>query len=163
MKKLLNVSAWLAIIAGVVLVAGGTWGIWFTYQNVAQENIVTPSDASIPNTRVLGPLTLRSQAEVIQKHALSIANGNTYAEMPRFISKLDEQGSPVFDENGEAVMIANTNRDMWITATTLTTALNLAIVTYLLSALVLLFGCISIWTGVVFCTLSRKGKCACSE
>jgi len=156
MKKLLGVSAVLAIVAGVVLVGGGIWGITFTYQNIARENITTPEDASIPSAPVRGPFTLKAQADIIRYHVLDSTRGLTFAEMPRQIPKLDENGNPVLNTNGEPVMTANTTRDLWITATTLITALNLGIITYAFSAFILLFGLISIWTGVTFWALSRK-------
>jgi len=156
MKKLLKVSSILAVVVGAVLVAGAIWGIVFTYQNITRENITTPEDASIPGVPVRGPFTLKAQADIIRAHALRISEGKTYAEMPRQIEKVDENGQPVLDEKGELVMTANTARDLWITATTLTTALNLGIVTYAFSAFILLFGLISIWTGVVFWALSKK-------
>jgi hypothetical protein len=134
MKKLLKVSAGLAIVAGLVLVAGGVWGICFTYQNIVQENITTPADASIPSTPVRGPFTLKAQADIIREHTLKSTGGQTFAEMPR----------------------EDSARDIWITATTLITALNLGILTYVFSGLILLFGLISIWTGIVFYVLSKR-------
>ena len=156
MKKLLVTSSFLAVIAGVILVGGGIWGISFTSTNIARENIVTPDDASIPNVAVRGPFTLKSQADIIRDHTLGITGGKTYAEMPRQIPKLDANGKPVLDGAGKPVMVANTARDIWITATTLITALNLGIVTYAFSGLILLFGLISIWTGITFFALSKK-------
>lgn len=156
MKKLLKISAILAIVVGIVLVVGALWGICFTYQNIARENIVTTPDSAIPNKPVRGPFTLKAQADVIRKHTLGMTGGKTYAEMPRQIEKLDASGQPILGSDGKPVMVANTARDIWITATTLTTALNLGIVTYAFSGLILLFGLISIWTGVVFQALSRK-------
>ena len=47
------------------------------------ENITTPADASIPNARVQDDKTALAQAEVIEKHALAITKGKTYAEMDR--------------------------------------------------------------------------------
>lgn len=134
MKKLLLTSASLAIAVGIVLVLGGSWAVVFTYQNVSQEEIITPEDASIPSTPVRGPFTLKSQADSIREHTLKATDGKTYAQM----SRQDE------------------NRSMWVTATTLTTALNLGIITYLFSGLVILFGLVSIWTGIVFSALSKK-------
>lgn len=134
MKKLLIISSSLAIIVGMILVLGGLWAVMFTYQNISQEKIVTPEDASISNTPVRGPLTLKSQADIIREHTLKTTGGKTYAEM----SRQDE------------------NRNLWVTATTLTTALNLGIITYLFSGLIILFGAISIWTGMVFAALSKK-------
>jgi hypothetical protein len=156
MKKMLSVSAFLAIVVGLILVIGGCWAIRFTYTNVINENITTPSDASIPNMPVRGPFTLKSQADIIREHTLNSTNGKTFAEMPRQTPKLSDNGEPVLNVEGKPVMIANTARDIWITATTLITALNLGIISYVFSGLILLFGLISIWTGITFCVLSRK-------
>ena len=156
MKKLLVTSSLLAIIAGIILVGGGIWGVAFTYTNIARENITTPNDASIPGVPVRGPLTLKTQADIIRTHVLRTTDGKTYAEMPRQIPKLDVDGKTVLDGAGKPVMVANTARDLWVTATTLTTALNLGIVTYAFSGLILLFGLISIWTGITFFALSKK-------
>lgn len=128
------------------MILGGTWGIIFTYTNVARENIVTPSDASIPNTPVRGPFTLKSQADVIRDHVLKTTDGKTYSEMPQKIEKI---------ENGQTVMVSNDARAIWITATTLTTALHFAIITYVFSGLIIFLGFISIWTSITFRALRR--------
>ena len=156
MRKLLNVSSVLAKIVGVLLVIGGIWGIHFTYKNVAQEHITTSPDSAMPGRLVAGPFTLKAQADVIRMHVLKMTGGKTYAEMPQTIAKLDDSGKPVLDEKGQAVMVPNTAREIWVTATTLTTALNLGIVTYAFSALILLFGLISFLTGVVFSSLAKR-------
>ncbi len=158
MKKILVGSSILAVITGILMISGGMWGIAFTYRNVAQEKITTPADASIPGAPVRGPLTLKSQADIIRHHTLTTTGGKTYAEMPRQVQKVDADNKPVVDEQGNPVMVPNTTRDMWLTATTLTTALNLGIVTYLFSGLIILFGLISIWTGIVFYILSKSTK-----
>ncbi|MDP3999056.1 MAG: hypothetical protein Q8P76_00475 [bacterium] len=156
MKKLLIVSSVLAILAGVILVTGGIWGIYFTYKNVSEEKIVTPKDSAIPEQPVRGPLTLKAQADIIREHTLKMTGGKTFSEMPRQILKLDDNGNSVLDTEGNPVMVANTARDIWITATTLRTALHVGILTYVFSGMILLFGLISMWTGVVFYALSRE-------
>jgi hypothetical protein len=156
MKKLLKFSSVLAMLVGVVMVAGGLWGIAFTCKNVTQERIITANDASIPGVPLRGPMTLKAQADIIRKHTLESTGGKTFAEMPRQIAKLDAQGNPVLDEKGQPVMVANTSRDIWITATTLMTALNLGILTYVFSGLIILFGLVSFWTGIIFWTMSKK-------
>lgn len=156
MKKLLHFSSWLAIVTGAILIAGGVWGITFTYKNIVQENIVTPADAAIPEKPVRGPLTLRAQAEIIRTHTLKATENKTFAEMPRQIPKVDENGQPVVDADGKPVMVPNIARDIWITATTLTTALNLGLLTYVFSGLVILLGLISVWTGFVFRALGKE-------
>ncbi len=102
-----------------------------------------------------GPFTLKAQADIIRKHALEGAGGKTYAEMPRQIEKLDEAGKPMLDAEGKPIMVTNEARNTWVTATVLITALNLGIITYAFSALFILFGLISIWTGYIYCKLSR--------
>ena len=156
MKKLLLVSSVLAIVAGIILVAGSIWGITFTYQNIAREKIMTPEDSAIPGVPVRGPFTLKAQADIIRTHVLKTTGGKTFAEMPRQIAKVDANGKPILDEKGQPVMVANTARDLWVTATTLITALNLGIVTYAFSGIILLFGLISIWTGIILFALRKK-------
>ncbi len=156
MKKTLIVSSIAATIAGIILITGGAWGIFFTYTNVAQESITTPQDANLPNKPVRGPLTLKAQADIIKKHTLRMTDGKTFAEMPRQIAKLDDAGQPLMDPDGKPVMAPNTLRDTWVTATTLITALHLGILTYVFSGIILLFGFVSLWTGVVFWVLSRS-------
>ena len=71
MKKLLKISSALAIVAGILIVIGGIWGITFTYKNIAQEKIVTPAGASISEKPVRGPFTLKAQADIIREHTLN--------------------------------------------------------------------------------------------
>ena len=156
MKKILKIASILAIIAGIVLIIGGVWGVKFTYKNVAQEKIMTTPDSSLPNRLVSGPMTLKAQADVIREHTLKTTGGKTYAEMPREIQKEKKKGKALFNSKGEPLMAQNTARDLWITATTLTTALNLGIITYAFSGLIILFGLVSIMTGYVFSALSKK-------
>lgn len=156
MKKLYGFSALFAFVVGIVLTAGGLWGIIFTQDNITREKIITPPDASIPGELVNGPLTLKAQSDVIRMHTLKITNGKTYAEMPRQVVKLDESGNPVLDTDGQPIMVSNEARNIWVTATTLTTALHLGIMTYMLSGFVILIGLISIWNGALFFYLYRK-------
>ena len=156
MKKIFLVSSFFVIIIGFVLIGGGVWGISFTYSNVARENITTPDDASIPGIPVRGPFTLNAQADIIRTHTLRMTEGKTFSEMPRQIPKLDADGKPILGEDGKPAMTANTARDIWITSTTLRTALNLGIFAYAFSAITLLLGLFFIWTGAIFYAFSRK-------
>jgi fatty acid desaturase len=79
-----------------------------------------------------------------------------YSEMPQKIAKLDQAGNAILDENGEPVMVSNDARSIWITATTLITALHLGIITYVFSGLIVLLGLISIWTGIIFRILKKR-------
>ncbi len=156
MKKILKLSSELAIVAGIVMITAGIWGIIFTYKNVTREEITTPADASIPNRPVRGPFTLKAQADSIRHHMLQITDGKTYSQMPQKVQKIDADGNLVLDDEGMPVMIANDARTLWITATTLTTTLHLGIITYVFAGLITFLGLVSIWTGIVFRTLAKK-------
>jgi hypothetical protein len=160
MKKILKLWASLTMLAGITLVIAGSGGVLFTYRSISQEKIVTPADSSIPNRPVRGPLTLQAQASTIRKHALKMTNNQTYAEMPRQITKIDENGKSILDKDGKPVMVPNATRDIWVTATTLTTALNMGILAYAFAGLTILIGCISIGNGILFYRLSKSTKFA---
>lgn len=155
MNKIHIVSILLILVLGIIMFAGGVWGIFFTYKNVQKENIVTPKDATIPNTKVGGPLSLYSQTKIIREHTLKITGGKTYAEMPQQVPKLDQDGNTVLNDKGEVIMIANDARNIWITATTLITALNLGIMAYAFSILIFILGIIFILNSIVLFGLKK--------
>ncbi len=133
MKKMLKISSLITILAGMIMIGSGSWGLIFTHNSIKREKITTHSEASIPNVLIAGPLTLKSQADVIRVHTLRATGGKTFAETP-----------------------TTTPRDIWITALTLTTALNFGILAYILSGAALLLGLVFIWIGIAFFALSKK-------
>lgn len=157
-KKLLKCVAVLSITLGIILIISGFWGAFFVYKSVVQENIVTSADASIPGKPVRGPFTLKAQADVIREHTLKTTGGKTYAQMPRQIKKLDENNQPVLDETGLPIMSENTSRSIWITATTLTTALYIGILSYAFCALVVVLGCFMTSIAIVFYRFDSNHK-----
>ncbi|GMA22628.1 hypothetical protein GCM10025864_03870 [Luteimicrobium album] len=73
-----------AIIVGIIMIlAGGTTYGMVTSQ-LRDENITVSDDAQfLAGWRVQDPLTAYSQAEVINKHALAMTDGQTYAQLPQ--------------------------------------------------------------------------------
>jgi hypothetical protein len=157
MNKKLFVAAVLFITAGGCMIVGGIGGITYTYKSISAEGITTPADATIPATQVRGPLTIKSQADVIRMHTLKRTEGLTFAQMPRTIPKLDEAKNPVFNELGEPVMVPNELRaGAWMPALTLTTSLQLAIVTYAFSLFALVCGLLFVVNGYIFLSLRKR-------
>lgn len=146
----------LAMTVGFGSIAGGAFGAWYTWDQAAVQNIVTPDDAAIPLTDVRGPFTMWAQADIITHHQLDRTDGLYYAQMDRMVPAIDEAGEPVLDENGEAVMVPNEARASWFDATTLTTALSLGIVSYALATFAMVIGLTLVVVGYVFLHIRRK-------
>ncbi len=146
----------LAMVVGIGSVAGGVFGVWYTWDQAAVQNVVTPDDAAIPEANVRGPFTMWAQSDIITFHQLRGTDGLYYAEMPRMIPQVDESGQAVLDESGEAVMVPNEARASWFNATTLTTALGLGIIAYALSAMAIAVGLTLVATGLVFFHIRKR-------
>lgn len=154
---------WLFLVAGILAlavgfgsIAGGAFGIWFTWDQAAAQNVVTPDDAAIPETPVRGPFTMWAQSDIITHHQLDNTGGLYYAEMPRMVEQVDESGNVVLDEAGEAVMVPNEARASWFNATTLTTALSLGIISYALSAMAIAVGLTMVFMGFAFLYMRKR-------
>jgi len=89
-------------------------------------------DADIPDCTVADDAvdngdTAKCFAEYMRIHALEDTDGKTYAEMPRFIGK---DGKPTAEESDAAIdpksgaPVSNPERNIWVTETALSTALN---------------------------------------
>jgi hypothetical protein len=123
------------IAASVVLIAFGIGTIVVAADgrdtvrsSLAAEHIVGTEDSTIPGQLVDTGAEARAFADVMRAHTLKATGGLTYAEMDRF---LDAQGNPTSDEKLAAKTpagqpVENGLRNMWVTETALTTALQTA-------------------------------------
>ena len=78
-------AAYLAsVILGVILILGGL-STWILVSNeLATQNITVDDDADcLKGDDVNGPFSAYCQAQVIEKHALELTGGKTYAELDR--------------------------------------------------------------------------------
>ncbi len=115
--------------------------------NVANEAITTGTEA-------------RCFADYMRIHALESTGGLVYAEMGRFIAKADpkspagtdDAAAALTDENGQPV--ANGARNTWVTATALTTALNMSYMAQQLSLFGLVVGIALLLSGIGFLILA---------
>ena len=87
MKKLFPIAL---MILGVVFVVASGYTIYrgvdakdLVRDQLVAQKIVTPEDASIPNTAVTDAATAQSMAEIIDHHARQSTGGLTYSEMER--------------------------------------------------------------------------------
>ena len=128
--RLVIVIGVIFALAGLVTVGTGIYVRSFVGQQLAEQNITTTGDASIPNTLVDDIPTALSMADIIQEHASNRTNGLSYAEMGRFAV---ESGDPAGTSNPEMALldangnpVANSARDTQLTAAGLVTSLSLS-------------------------------------
>jgi hypothetical protein len=154
------------IAASVVLIV---FGVGATYMGVdgrdrvrndlAREMIVGTPDSSIPNQKVDTGSEAQAFAAVIRKHTLEATDGQTYAQMGRF---LDDNGKPTSDESKAATdpktgqPVENGLRNMWINSTALSTALNTAYFAESVATFAIVMGIALLLTGIGFLVLSVR-------
>src|SRR5262245_21235636 len=155
-----GIAASVVMIAfGVGALAIGISGFNEVRDSIARENIVGTPDSTIPNQKVDTGSEAKAFADVMRHHALEATGGQTYAEMGRF---LDAKGNPTSDEskaakgaNGQPV--ENPLRQLWVTETALTTALNTSYFAERVSVFSMVMGAALILTGTGFLVLTLGG------
>ena len=144
--QLVMVIGVIFALTGVATIASGAYINMFVGQQLADQNIVTPGDASIPNTPVNSIPTALSMANIIQEHAASSSNGLSYAEMGRFaVESGDPAGTNSADEallNEAGNPVPNSARNTQLTAAGLVTSLSLSAM-----AIGLAYGAIALGVG----------------
>jgi hypothetical protein len=125
-----GIAASVVLIAfGIGCVAIGVNGRDRVQTELAREQIVGTPDSSIPGQKVDTGKEAEAFAAIMRKHTLEATGGLTYAQMDRF---LDANGKPTSDEAKAAKdpksgqPVENGLRNMWVSETALTSALNTA-------------------------------------
>jgi hypothetical protein len=161
MRKLTTyagVAASLILIAfGITALVVGLQGRADVRAELGREQIVGTDDSSIAGQKVDTGAEAREFAAVIRKHTLEATGGQTYAQMGRF---LDENGKPTNDESKAAVEngepVENGLRQMWVTETALTTALNTAYFAESTTTFVAAMGAMMLLVGIGFLVLTVR-------
>jgi hypothetical protein len=122
------------ILASVVLIAFGVGSVVTGFSgrdrvqnDLKREQIVGTPDSTIPNQLVDNGSKAEAFAKVMRKHTLEATGGQTYAQMPRYQGK---NGKPTNDvklaatDPKSGAPVDNPARNIWVTETALTTALN---------------------------------------
>jgi len=147
----------LLIVFGVTAAVVGLNGRADVRTELARERIVGTEDSSIPGQQVDTGAEAREFAAVMRKHTLEATGGLTYAQMGRF---LDESGKPTNDESKAAVEngkpVENGLRQMWVTETALTTALNTAYFAESTATFVAAMGGMMLLVGIGFLVLTVR-------
>jgi len=132
MKKVFQYGG---IAASIVLIAFGIGSIYmgvdgrgYVRDNLAAEKIIGTEDSTIPGQLVDTGSEAQAFAKVMRHHTLESTGGKTYSEMGRFLTAdgkdTNDEAAAAKDEAGKPV--ENGLRNLWVTETALTTALNTA-------------------------------------
>lgn len=165
MTKKLYIYAGIA--ASVVMIAIGLGSIAVGYagrdtvrDELARENIVgTPDMKNVANEKIDTGQEARDFAAGMRVHTLEATGGQTYAEMPRY---LDENGKPTADENAAATdpksgePVTNPAREIWVTETALTTALNTSFFAENVANFSMIMGLALLLAGIGFLVLTLR-------
>jgi hypothetical protein len=159
-----NLFRYGGIAASIVLIAFGIGSVVVGYQGrdqvrseLAREQIVGTDDSTIAGQKVDTGAEAQAFAKVMRKHTLEATGGQTYAEMGRF---LDKAGKPTSDEKLAAKdprsgkPVDNPLRNLWVTETALSTALNTAYFAESVSMFVIVVGFALLLVGVGFLVLT---------
>jgi uncharacterized iron-regulated membrane protein len=164
MKKIFQyggvITGVVMIAFGIGAVAMGTTGFFDVRNTLAQENIVGTPDSTIPGQKVDTGAKAKAFADVMRHHTLEATGGQTYADMGRY---LDKQGKPTNDAAVAAVdpktgqPVENGLRQMWVTETALTTALNMAYMAERVALFGIVVGFALLLSGIGFIVLTVGG------
>jgi hypothetical protein len=98
-------------------------------------------------------------ADYMRIHALEGTDGKTYAEMPRFIGK---DGEPTSEESEAAIdpksgePVSNPERNIWVTETALSTALNTSYFAEQVASFSIVMGICLLLAGIGFLVLTLR-------
>ena len=166
-NKIWEIGGFLAggvlILFGVVAIFLGVDGYNTTRDSIKQENIVFGSadDPAVAEhaeqwagEQVTTGEQARAFALVIREHALESTGGLTYAQMGRYVSAEDpdnpagtsDEEAALKDEEGNPV--SNSSRNTWVTATSLSTALNMSYMAERLAIFGIVVGVALLLTGI---------------
>ena len=173
MRKLFEIGG---IVAGVVLMAFGVAAISMgidgratVRDSLKQEQIVfgaadDPAVAKFAAEWAEKPLQTGTQArafaQVLHEHALEGSDGLAYAQMGRFVSAADpesaagtsDEAAALKDEKGNPV--SNAARNTWVTATALSTALNVSYMAEQMALFGIVVGIALLLSGIGFIILT---------
>jgi hypothetical protein len=151
---------WLApIVLGIGFIAGGLYMVREGNEAkdevrdaIVRENITTSEDASIPNVQVDSATTAKAQAQAIEAHTLETTGGETYATIDRYLAP---DGGTTNDreqalKGADGNPIPNPVRNTAFQSAALRTSLNLAVMGFKVSDLVIGMGFFMVAIGVTF-------------
>jgi hypothetical protein len=155
-----GIAASIVLIAfGIGTVATGFNGRDQVRTELAREQIVGTPDSTIPGQVVDTGSEAQAFAKIMRHHTLEATGGQTYSQMGQY---LDSSGKPTDDKAKAAIdpttkkPASNPARQIWVTETALTTALNTAFFAESVATFAMVMGFALLLSGVGFLILTLK-------
>ena len=161
------------IIASVILVAFGAGAIVIgvngyntVRDEIAAQNIVAGDDAAEltngrlrPGEEITTGAEARAFADIMEAHTLKATDGRRYAEMGRFLTPdgKDTSDEALAAKTPDGRPVENGLRNMWVTETALTTALNTSFFAERVAVFSIVMGVALLLTGIGFFVLTLGG------
>ena len=170
MRKLFEIGG---VIAGLVLIAFGVAAIAMGVNGrsevrdaIAEQKITATPDAPAitdgklePGQPITTGTEARAFADVMEFHALESTEGRRYAEMGRFLTdsgeETNDEAAAAKGPNGRPV--ENGLRNLWVTETALSTALNMAYMAEQMALFGIVVGVALLLSGIGFIVLALGG------
>lgn len=165
--------AYAGIAASSVLVAFGIGAIVIgmtgrsdVRAEIAAQQITATDDAAEltngrlqPGQAITTGAEARAFADIMEHHVLESTDGKRYAEMGRFVTPAgtDTSDEALAAKTPEGRPVENGLRNMWVTETALTTALNTAFFAERVALFSIVMGIALLLTGIGFLVLTLGG------
>lgn len=151
------ISSLVLIAFGIAAIAMGVNGRTEVQNSIAREKIVgTPDAGSIANKPINTGDRAKKFAVVMRKHTLEATGDRTYAQMGRFLTatgkETDDPKAAAIDPKTKQP-VENQARNIWVTSTALTTALNTSYFAEQVSVFAIIMGVALLLTGIGFAVL----------
>ena len=162
-----NLLRYGGIAASVVLIAIGVGAIVTGFNgrdqvrsDLAREQIVGTPDSTIPGQLVDTGSEAQAFAKIMRHHTLEATGGKTYAQMGQYLAADGKSGT---DDKAKAATdpktgqpVSNPTRQIWVTETALTTALNTAYFAESVATFAIVMGFALVLAGLGFGVLSIR-------
>ena len=162
-----GIAASIVLVAfGIGAIGLGAWGLNEVRDSIAAQKITATPDAAEltggalqPGQEIKTGADARHFATIMEHHALESTGGKRYAEMGRFLTP---EGKDTSDEalaakTPDGRPVENGLRNLWVTETALSTALNMAFFSERVAVFSIVMGIALLLTGIGFLVLTIGG------
>jgi hypothetical protein len=151
---------------GAGAIAIGINGFNTVRDEISAQNIVAGDDAAEltngqlqPGEKITTGAEARAFADIMEHHTLAATEGKRYADMGRFLTPdgKDTSDEALAAKTPDGQPVENGLRNMWVTETALTTALNTSFFAERVAVFSIVMGIALLLTGIGFLVLTLGG------